>query len=614
MKKTKSSPTKKIRAFSREAGNRPPGEKPVSSVQTAGKLLKLLANHKLPVIIALLGGIAATILNIIGPLLLGDSVDAIQQQIQVRLSGQQIDMSAIGKTLLILLAVYVGSAIFTFVQNYTMAGITQTVVRDMREKINQKISKLPLKYFDSNTKGEILSRIMNDIDNISNTLQNNFTQIITSTATLIGVLAMMVYVSWEMTLITLSVIPACLIVALFVAKRSRKYFRAQWDRTGELNGHIEEMYNGHNIVKVFGHEKEAIDEFNEINEELYTSSRKAQFISGTIMPLLNFINNIGYVMICVAGGVYVFKRLITLGDVTSFITYSKMFTQPISDLGNIANNIQSSLASAERVFILLEQEDEPEETVEYDLPTPKGEISFENVEFSYSPDKPLIRNFNLHVKPGQLIAIVGPTGAGKTTIVNLLMRFYDINSGSIKVDGIDIRKLSRAQLRKTFGMVLQDTWLFKGTVHDNIAYGNMDASEEDIKNAAISAKANSFISTYADGYNMALEEDGTNISQGQRQLLTIARAVLANPAVLILDEATSSVDTRTELLIQDAMEELMKNKTSFVIAHRLSTIRKADMILVMNDGQIVETGKHQELLDKGGFYSELYKSQFASAE
>lgn len=614
MKKTKSSPTKKIRAFSREAGNRPPGEKPVSSVQTAGKLLKLLANHKLPVIIALLGGIAATILNIIGPLLLGDSVDAIQQQIQVRLSGQQIDMSAIGKTLLILLAVYVGSAIFTFVQNYTMAGITQTVVRDMREKINQKISKLPLKYFDSNTKGEILSRIMNDIDNISNTLQNNFTQIITSTATLIGVLAMMIYVSWEMTLITLSVIPACLIVALFVAKRSRKYFRAQWDRTGELNGHIEEMYNGHNIVKVFGHEKEAIDEFNEINEELYTSSRKAQFISGTIMPLLNFINNIGYVMICVAGGVYVFKRLITLGDVTSFITYSKMFTQPISDLGNIANNIQSSLASAERVFILLEQEDEPEETVEYDLPTPKGEISFENVEFSYSPDKPLIRNFNLHVKPGQLIAIVGPTGAGKTTIVNLLMRFYDINSGSIKVDGIDIRKLSRAQLRKTFGMVLQDTWLFKGIVHDNIAYGNMDASEEDIKNAAISAKANSFISTYADGYNMALEEDGTNISQGQRQLLTIARAVLANPAVLILDEATSSVDTRTELLIQDAMEELMKNKTSFVIAHRLSTIRKADMILVMNDGQIVETGKHQELLDKGGFYSELYKSQFASAE
>lgn len=614
MKKKKSSPNKKIRAFSREAGNRPPGEKPVSSVQTAGKLLKLLSNHKLPVIIALFGGITATILNIIGPLLLGDSVDAIQQQIQVRLSGQQIDMAAIGKTLIILLAVYVGSAIFTFVQNYTMAGITQTVVRDMREKINQKISKLPLKYFDSNTKGEILSRIMNDIDNISNTLQNNFTQIITSTATLLGVLAMMIYVSWKMTLITLSVIPACLIVALFIAKRSRRYFRAQWDHTGELNGHIEEMYNGHNIVKVFGHEKEAIDEFNEINEELYTSSRKAQFISGTIMPLLNFINNIGYVMICVAGGVYVFNKMITLGDVTSFITYSKMFTQPISDLGNIANNIQSSLASAERVFLLLEQEDEPAETAEYDLPSPKGEISFENVEFSYSPDKPLIRNFNLHVKPGQLIAIVGPTGAGKTTIVNLLMRFYDINSGSIKVDGIDIRKLSRAQLRKTFGMVLQDTWLFKGTVHDNIAYGNPDASDKDIKNAAVSAKANSFISTYADGYNMALDEDGTNISQGQRQLLTIARAVLANPAVLILDEATSSVDTRTELLIQDAMEELMKNKTSFVIAHRLSTIRKADMILVMNDGQIVETGKHQELLDKGGFYSELYRSQFAGAQ
>lgn len=611
MKKKNSSVKKKIRAFSREAGNRPPGEKPVSSIQTAGKLLKLLSKHKLLVAVSLTGGIIATILNIVGPLLLGDAVDVIQQQIMVRLSGQQINMTSIGKTLITLLAIYIGSAIFTFVQNYTMVGITQNVVRDMREKINQKISNLPLKYFDSNTKGEILSRITNDIDNISNTLQNNFTQIVTSSVTLIGVLAMMIYVSWEMTLITLSVIPACLIVALFIAKRSRKYFRAQWDRTGELNGHIEEMYNGHNIVKVFGHEKEAIEEFNEINEELYTSSRKAQFISGTIMPLLNFINNIGYVMICVAGGVYVFNRIITLGDVTSFITYSKMFTQPISDLGNIANNIQSSLASAERVFLLLDQEDEPKETAEYDRPSPKGEISFENVEFSYSPDKPLIRNFNLHVKPGQLIAIVGPTGAGKTTIVNLLMRFYDVNSGSIKIDGIDIRKLSRSQLRKAFGMVLQDTWLFKGTVHDNIAYSKENASDEDIKAAAVSAKANSFISTYADGYNMMLDEDGSNISQGQRQLLTIARAVLANPAVLILDEATSSVDTRTEILIQDAMEELMKNKTSFVIAHRLSTIRKADMILVMNDGQIVETGKHQELLDKGGFYAELYKSQFA---
>ncbi len=611
MKKKNSSVKKKIRAFSREAGNRPPGEKPVSSIQTAGKLLKLLSKHKLLVAVSLTGGIIATILNIIGPLLLGDAVDVIQQQIMVRLSGQQINMTSIGKTLITLLAIYIGSAIFTFVQNYTMVGITQNVVRDMREKINQKISNLPLKYFDSNTKGEILSRITNDIDNISNTLQNNFTQIVTSSATLIGVLAMMIYVSWEMTLITLSVIPACLIVALFIAKRSRKYFRAQWDRTGELNGHIEEMYNGHNIVKVFGHEKEAIEEFNEINEELYTSSRKAQFISGTIMPLLNFINNIGYVMICVAGGVYVFNRIITLGDVTSFITYSKMFTQPISDLGNIANNIQSSLASAERVFLLLDQEDEPKETAEYDLPSPKGEISFENVEFSYSPDKPLIRNFNLHVKPGQLIAIVGPTGAGKTTIVNLLMRFYDVNSGSIKIDGIDIRKLSRSQLRKAFGMVLQDTWLFKGTVHDNIAYSKENASDDDIRAAAISAKANSFISTYADGYNMMLDEDGSNISQGQRQLLTIARAVLANPAVLILDEATSSVDTRTEILIQDAMEELMKDKTSFVIAHRLSTIRKADMILVMNDGQIVETGKHQELLEKGGFYAELYKSQFA---
>lgn len=610
MKENSSSEIKDIEVDYPE-NSRPPDEKPMKTSETVKKLLKLLSPHKLLVFTALFSAVAATLLNTVGPLFLGDTVDAIQNQIVIKLSGGEMDLTSIGKTLIVLLSVYLASGIFTYIQMYIMAGITQSVIRDMREKINLKISRLPLKYFDSNTKGEILSRITNDIDNVSSTLQNNITQIVTSVITIIGVLAMMLYVSPLMTLITVSVIPACLVVTLIIAKHSKKYFRAQWEKTGELNGHIEEMYNGHNIVKMFGHEEKAINEFDEINEELYESSRKAQFISGIIMPMLSFISNIGYVMICVAGGVLVLKKAISFGDVTSFIAYSKIFTQPISDLGNIMNNIQSSLASAERVFMLLEEEDEPEDTPVSMSVSPTGRIEFKNVAFSYSPDKPLIRNFNLSVEPGQIIAIVGPTGAGKTTLVNLLMRFYDINEGSIKLDGVDIREISRADLRKTFGMVLQDTWLFKGTVKENIAYGRSGADEEEIKAAAKSARADSFIKTYPDGYDMLLEEDGTNISQGQRQLLTIARAILADPAVLILDEATSSVDTRTEILIQEAMEELMQGKTSFVIAHRLSTIKKADKILVINDGEIAEAGTHSELLRKDGFYAELYKSQFA---
>lgn len=577
-------------------------------------ILRLLKAHKASAATAVIAGIIATILNIIGPNYIGAAVDALQTQISAKLAGGSMNFSQISKILLILFLIYLAGALFTYIQTYTMAGITQKIVRDMREKINQKISRLPLKYFDSHTNGELLSRIMNDIDNISNTLQNNFTQIVTSAATLLGVIGMMLYKSWQLTLITLSVIPACLVIAMLVAKKSRRYFREQWSGMGELNGHIEEMYNGHNIVKVFGHEKATVDEFDAINEELYTSSRKAQFISGIIMPLLSFINNIGYVLICVAGGSFVIKGIMTIGNVTAFITYSKMFTQPISDLGNIVNHIQSSIASAERVFLLLDEEEEPAETAEEELKKPEGRISFEHVDFAYTEDKPLIRDFNLEVEPGQLVAIVGPTGAGKTTIINLLMRFYDVCSGSIKIDGRDIRRLSRAELRKSFGMVLQDTWLFEGSVRDNIAYGNAGASDDEIKAAAVSAHACSFIDSYPDGYDLKLERDGTNISQGQRQLLTIARAILTNPAVLILDEATSSVDTRTELLIQNAMEDFTRGKTSFVIAHRLSTIRKADVILVMNNGMVVEKGRHDELLEKGGFYANLYRSQFSGCE
>lgn len=592
------------------SGERKPGEKPKDFKGTVSKFLPLLRPFLPGLILVVITGMIGAVLNVTGPMLLGDIVDAIKQQADIKLAGGKLDFAQIRKVLLTILAIYGTSSVLSYIQHYTMAGITQSVVRSLREKVNDKLTHLPLKYIDTHSKGDILSRMMNDIDNISNTLQNNLVQIITSAVSFIGMLGLMFYVSWQLTLITLSVLPPSLLIISRIAKRSKRYFRRQWDETGELNGHVEEMYTGHNLIKVFDHEKQAIEEFDDINVELTKVSYKAQFISGMISPILGFVSNIAYVLICVIGGIYVISGTLTLGDITTFFTYSKLFMQPLVDIGNIANRLQSSLASAERVFALLDEEVEIEDSYLCRIEEPKGAVTFEDVCFSYTPDVPLIEHMDLSVEPGQLVAIVGPTGAGKTTFVNLLMRFYDVTSGRILLDGCDIRDIPRDNLRSIFGMVLQDTWLFEGTIMDNISYGRENCSREEVMEAAKAARVSHFINTLPDGYETVLEENGENISQGQRQLLTIARAILADPAVLILDEATSSVDTRTEIHIQKAMKNLMNGRTSFVIAHRLSTIRDADVILVMNDGKIVEHGKHDELLAANGFYSELYRSQF----
>ena len=592
------------------SGERKPGEKPKDFKGTVSKFLPLLRPFLPGLVLVVITGMIGAVLNVTGPMLLGDIVDAIKQQADIKLAGGKLDFAQIRKVLLTILAIYGTSSVLSYIQHYTMAGITQSVVRSLREKVNDKLTHLPLKYIDTHSKGDILSRMMNDIDNISNTLQNNLVQIITSAVSFIGMLGLMFYVSWQLTLITLSVLPPSLLIISRIAKRSKRYFRRQWDETGELNGHVEEMYTGHNLIKVFDHEKQAIEEFDDINVEITKVSYKAQFISGMISPILGFVSNIAYVLICVIGGIYVISGTLTLGDITTFFTYSKLFMQPLVDIGNIANRLQSSLASAERVFALLDEDVEIEDSYLCRIEEPRGAVTFEDVCFSYTPDVPLIEHMDLSVEAGQLVAIVGPTGAGKTTFVNLLMRFYDVTSGRILLDGCDIRDIPRENLRSIFGMVLQDTWLFEGTIMDNISYGRENCSREEVMEAAKAARVSHFINTLPDGYETVLEENGENISQGQRQLLTIARAILADPAVLILDEATSSVDTRTEIHIQKAMKNLMNGRTSFVIAHRLSTIRDADVILVMNDGKIVEHGKHDELLAANGFYSELYRSQF----
>ncbi|NMP36673.1 MAG: ABC transporter ATP-binding protein [Clostridiales bacterium] len=586
-------------------------ERPADFKGTLKKLLSLLVPHKFKLILVLVTAIVSTVLSVIGPAMLGDIIDEIENQVQTKLSGGNMSFTGIFSIIGTLFLIYGASSILAYIQSYTMAGITQKVVCRMREDVNKKISGLPLSFFDSHAKGDILSRIMNDIDNISNTLQHNLTAIITSVITIVGVFAIMIYKNATMTAITVSVVPLSAFIALSIAKRSRKLFKEQWDRMGELNGHVEEMYTGHKIVRIFNREQDAIDEFNDINSELYKVSSKAQFISGMIMPFISFVNNVGYVLVCMVGGIFVLRGQFTLGGITTFITYSKLFTQPMVDIAQITNNIQSSFASAERVFSLLAEEEEPPQGNE--KTEPLGSVEFRNVSFSYSPDKPLIENMNLTVKPGQLIAIVGPTGAGKTTFVNLLMRFYDVNSGSIIVDNADIRSVNREELRRKFGMVLQDTWLFEGTIRDNIAYGRENATDEEIVEAAKAARVHHYINTLSDGYNTMLDENGTNLSQGQRQLLTIARALLADPEILILDEATSSVDTRTEVQIQQAMSALMNGRTNFVIAHRLSTIRKADEILFIENGTIVERGTHDQLLAKGGHYSVMYNSQFGIA-
>lgn len=526
----------------------------------------------------------------------------------------EYDFKYIGLIVLILIGMYLVSAGFSLIMGLVMSGVAQKTVFGLRKDVDNKLEKLPLKYYDLHPHGDILSRVTNDIDTISTTLQQSITQVITSIISILGFIIMMLTISPLLTLIVIGTLPVYIFVTVIIAKQSQKFFAAQQKEIGLLSGHVEEMYTGHKIVKAFGKEKDSIKKFSEINERLYKQGWKAQFVSGIMFPLMNFIGNLGYVFICIFGGLWITNGMLKIGDMLAFIQYSRQFTMPIVQTANIANIIQSTIACAERVFEILDEEEEiPEKTGAIAIKNPKGNVLIENVDFTYNPDEPLIENMNLDVKPGHTVAIVGPTGAGKTTLVNLLMRFYEINKGKISIDGMDIKELKRKDLRSMFGMVLQDTWLFNGTIRDNIAYGKLDASEDEIIRAAKAAHADYFIRTLPEGYNTVLNEEATNISQGQKQLLTIARAILANPTILILDEATSSVDTRTEVLIQKAMTNLMQDRTSFVIAHRLSTIRDAELILVMNKGSIIEQGNHKELLEKGGFYADLYNSQFAGA-
>ncbi|MFO7319439.1 MAG: ABC transporter ATP-binding protein [Limnochordia bacterium] len=585
---------------------------------TLRQLLKYLRPHLGTLVLVGILAAASTLFGVISPRVLGHATTVIFDGFMARLQGVPgagVDFGALKRVIAVLAVLYVATSAFNYAVNYIMAGVSQRIAYDLRQQVNRKLSRLPLRFFDSHTHGEILSRVTNDVDNIAGTLQQSITQAITSVVTLVGVLAMMLSMNLWLTLIVLLTLPAAGVLTSQVARRSQRYFKAQQKALGELNGHVEEMFTGHAVVKAFGREQASVERFRAINDQLYEAGWRAQFISGLIMPMLGFINNFGYLAVSVAGGLLVTRQVITIGDVQAFLQYARHFNQPIVQLASIANVIQSTIASAERVFELLAQEEmTPEPRTSRKVQPVRGHVVFENVWFGYSPDQPLYKGLNLDVKPGQVVAIVGPTGAGKTTLVNLLMRFYEIHKGRILIDGVDIREMSREELRSMFGMVLQDTWLFSGTIRENIAYSRPEATEEEIVAAARAAYADHFIRTLPDGYDTVLNEEASNLSQGQKQLLTIARAFLADPPMLILDEATSSVDTRTELQLQRAMEKLMKGRTSFVIAHRLSTIREADNILVMNEGRIVEQGRHAELLAAGGFYAELYNSQFLGAQ
>lgn len=592
------------------------GEKANDFSGTMKQLMKYMSKYKIAIIAVLLFAIGSTVFSIVGPKILGKATTKIFEGLMAKVSGTGgIDFGAIEKILLILVCLYLVSALFSFIQGYIMSGISQKISYEMRNQILEKINRMPMKYFDTKTHGEILSRITNDIDTLGMSLNQSLTQLITSVTTMVGILIMMLSISWIMTLAALVIIPLSMFAVRKVVGRSQKYFKKQQRFLGHVNGLVEENYGGHQIVRVFNKEEEVTEEFNKLNDELYDSAWRSQFLSGMMQPLMAFIGNLGYVMVSILGGWLAIRKTIEVGDIQSFIQYVRNFTQPINQLAQVANQLQSTAAAAERVFEFLDEEEEDQIVINpADVNDIKGNIEFEHVNFGYKENKTIIHDFSVNVKKGQKIAIVGPTGAGKTTIVKLLMRFYDVNSGAIKIDGHDIRNFNRSELREAFGMVLQDTWLFNGTIKENIRYGKLDATDEEVVEAAKSANVHHFIKTLNDGYNMVLDEEASNVSQGQKQLLTIARAILADPKILILDEATSSVDTRTELLIQKAMDNLMEGRTSFIIAHRLSTIKDADMILVMNEGDIVEQGSHEELLEKGGFYAKLYNSQFEDDE
>ena len=588
------------------------GEKPKDFKGSSKKLIKYLGKYWIAIVIVMIFAAASTVFSVAGPKVMGKATTALAEGLMDKISGTGgIDFDYIAKVLLFTLGLYIISAVFMFIQGLIMTNITQKTCYRMRKEIVEKINRMPMKYFESRTYGEVLSRITNDVDTLGQSLNQSITQVITSVATLIGTLVMMLSISPLMTIISIVILPVSAFLISFVVKHSQKFFRQQQEYLGHINGQVEEVYGGHLIIKAYNKEEETVSAFRQANDVLYRSAWKSQFLSGLMMPIIQFVGNLGYAGVAISGGILAIKKVITIGDIQAFIQYVKNFTQPIQQVAQVATQLQSMTAASERVFEFLEEEEE-DITVEDPVSVSdiEGRVEFSHVKFGYDPDNMIIKDFSAKVEPGQQVAIVGPTGAGKTTMVKLLMRFYDVNSGAILVDGHDVREYNRPQLREAFGMVLQDTWLFKGTIMENIRYGRLDATDEEVIEAAKAAHAHHFIQTLPGGYNMELNEDASNVSQGQKQLLTIARAILADNRILILDEATSSVDTRTEIRIQKALDNLMRGRTSFVIAHRLSTIKNADMILVMKDGDIIEQGNHEELIKKNGFYAELYNSQF----
>jgi ATP-binding cassette subfamily B multidrug efflux pump len=592
------------------------GEKPRDFKGTLNKLIRYLGQYRGVILLVWLFAIGSTIASIFGPKILGNATTKLFEGVIAQIAGSgTIDFTYIGHIIVEVLLLYVFSALLAYVQGWLMTNVAMNITYRFRKDISEKVNRMPFKYFDGTNHGEILSRITNDVDTVSQTLNQSLTQIITSVTTVVGVLVMMLTISWQMTLVALIMLPISFGIIGFIVSKSQVFFKRQQDYLGHINGHVEEMYGSHMVVKAFNGEAKSIEQFDQVNNVLYDSAWKSQFLTGLMFPIMNFVGNLGYVAICVLGGYLVIKGTITLGDIQAFIQYVRSFTQPITQIANISNILQQTIAAAERVFeFLAEAEEVPDTDSPLTAEHIEGRVDFKNVHFGYNPDKIIINDFSFYAEPGQKIAIVGPTGAGKTTMVKLLMRFYDVNGGAIQVDNHNVKDFKRNDLRCSFGMVLQDTWLFNGTIMENIRYGRVDASDEEVIAAAKAAHADHFIRALPNGYDFVLNEETSNISQGQMQLLTIARAILLDPAMLILDEATSSVDTHTEVLIQNAMFDLMKDRTSFVIAHRLSTIREADWILVMDDGDIIEQGKHEKLLAKKGFYAELYNSQFEGKE